>query len=356
MGTMRDDLLSAMDEDPEDDTNDSPDIPEETSDSSVSDDTQDADQVGEASVNDLEKQAPSSEGGKEDPTGAAGEPEAKQEAAPKADAQESVKAPLDWSPSQRESWSKVPRDIQDKILAREKDMADAIEGTADARKTHEHLSKLATAFAPVMAAEGANTPMEAIEGLFNTVAELRMGSPQQKAVKMASLISHYGVDIAALDSVLAGQTPEQGSNTQLEQMLDQRMQPFNDFMANQQQNQQTQNQATQNIATANVAEFAKANEFMNDVRQDMAYLVDLAAKNGQEITLQQAYDKACTLNPEICAVIDKRKADAALLGDQTSIAAKEAAMGLNGKQMGTGGGAASMSLREQINSAWDNAG
>lgn len=350
MDTMRDDLLAAMDEEPE---NDGESEVLENSGDTETQDTSEMDGSSEAEAS--EEQSEASEEAQSDDD--VDTPAAKQEAAAKADAQESLKAPVDWSPKQRESWSKVPRDIQDKIIAREKDMADAIAGTADARKTHDQFAQLASSFAPVMAAEGASTPMEAVEGLFNTVAELRMGSPQQKAVKMASLISHYGVDIQALDSVLAGQPVEEGSNAQLESMLDQRMQPVNDWMSMMAQNHHQQNQTVQDNATASVNEFAKTNEFLNDVRHDMADLVDMAAKRGQTITLQQAYDKACMLNPEISTVLDKRKSDEALLGGAKAIAAKEAAAGgLNGKQTGTGGGGAPLSLRDQISSAWDSAG
>jgi hypothetical protein len=346
MDTMREDLMAAMEDEPENDTPEAEAEVVDTPSAEAAPEVDDApkDEIPEGEAEPIEEPKPDTEvveGAK--PAEAA--------------AQESVKAPVDWSPSQRESWSKVPRDIQDKIIAREKDMADAIAGTGEARRTHDHFAKLASSFAPVLAAEGMSNPLQAVEGLFNTVSELRMGSPQQKAVKMASLISHYGVDIQALDSVLAGQAPEQGSNAQFEDMIDQRMQPVNQLMDQLTQMQQTQNQSTMDTATASVNDFAKNAEFMNDVRHDMADLVDMAAKRGQTVTLQQAYDKACTLNPEICTILDKRKSDAALLGDQTSIAAKEAAAGgLNGKQLGTGGGGAAMSLRDQINEAWNDAG
>lgn len=271
--------------------------------------------------------------------------------------QDSIKAPLDWSPKQRESWSKVPRAIQDKVIAREQEMAQAMQGTAEARKTHDHLARLGQSFAPVIGAEGFNSPMEAVEGFFNTVAELRMGSPAQKATKIAQLIQHYGVDIQALDSVLVGQAPKSSPNAEMEQLIDQRMAPINQVMQQLGTMQQNKQQATQQNANASVQAFGEKAEFLNDVRMDMADLIDMAAKQGRELTLEQAYDRACALNPEVSQILETRKKEERILGSSNSIAAKRnAASGLNGRMTGGTGAPSSQSLRDTISNAWDEAG
>lgn len=271
--------------------------------------------------------------------------------------QDSIKAPIDWSPKQRESWSKVPRQIQDKIIEREQQMAQSMQGTADARKTHDTFTQLANSYAPVIAAEGVNTPMEAVEGLFKTAANLRMGTPETKARQIAQMIQHYGVDVAALDSILVGQAPEANPNQQFEAMMDKRMAPINEVLqhlGNIQQNKQTE---SQNTANASVIEFGDKAEFLNDVRMDMADLIDMAAKTGRSLTLQQAYDSACTLNPEVSKILETRKTEERILGTNSGMAAKRlAASSLNGKMTGTGGGPSSMSMRDTLTDAWDNAG
>lgn len=283
--------------------------------------------------------------------------EAKGEQKAEDNTQDSVKAPLDWSPKQRESWSKVPRPIQDKIIAREQEAAQAMAGTADARKTHDRFSQLANSYAPVLAAEGVNTPMEAVEGLFKTAANLRMGTPETKARQIAQMIKHYGVDVQALDSVLVGEAPQQNQNAQFEQMIDQRMAPINQVFEQLTQMQQNKQQQVQQQANHSVEDFGAKAEFLNDVRMDMADLIDMAAKQGRQLSLQDAYDRACTLNPEISKVLEDRKNQERILGSNSTMSAKRnAASGLNGRMTGGGGSASNVSIRDAIANAWDEAG
>lgn len=240
---------------------------------------------------------------------------------------DSPKAPVDWGPKERENWSKVPRDIQARIVQREKDMAEAMANTKDARQTHDAFKQLSQSYAPIMAAEGVSDPMEAVKGLFDTVATLRMGTPQQKAQMVAQLIGNYGVDIQTLDSALAGEAPAAADpqQTQLQQMLDERLAPMNQLMEAINQAQTQQQTQTQENAQASVREFAKTAEFLNDVRQDMADLIDMAASRGQDMSLEDAYKKACMMNPEISAVLAQREQEANIRANAQTMANKNAA-------------------------------
>jgi hypothetical protein len=267
----------------------------------------------------------------------------------------SLKAPLNWSPQQREEWSKIPRHLQEKIISREKEMDQAVAGTAEARKTHEYLAQLGQQYAPVLAAEGINNPIEAVEGLFRSVAALRMGSPVQKAEMLAHLVKTYGVDIRALDDALVGVQPQETQQNQFEALIDQKMQPINQLMQQLNMLQQQGQQQTRAQADQEVAQFAQSAEFLNDVRNDMADLIDLANKQGRSLSLQEAYDRACAIHPEISKVMEQRRQTEAITGGNQRIAQKKmAASSLNGRQVGTGGGVESLSIRDQLNAAWDD--
>jgi len=272
----------------------------------------------------------------------------------------SLKAPMDWSPEQREDWSKVPTHLQEKITEREQHMAQAMQGMSEARATHDQLTKLSQSYAPVIAAEGATSPMQAIETLFQTTALLQNGSQQQKAEMMAELINHYGVDIGALDNTLVGQpqAPEQAQNSQMEQMLNQRLAPLDNMMQQMNQHQASQQQATQQAANVSVQEFSQKAEFLSDVRADMADLIDMAHKQGRDMQLPEAYQKACSLNPQIVSIMQKRHAQKELAGNNSNLASKrEAASSLNGRMSGSGNaGDGGLSLHDTIAGAWDNQG
>jgi hypothetical protein len=270
---------------------------------------------------------------------------------------DSIKAPMDWGPKDRESWSKIPRHLQEKVMSREKELNTMLQTTADARKTHDQFGQLSTQYGSVLSDMG-NTPMEAVGNLFNTVASLKMGSPIQKAQIMADLIGQFGVDINTLDSALVNEAPSQESqqNGQFEQMLQERMKPYEAMLAQQtQQTNYAKKQKSQEALTE-VQAFAKTAEFLNDVKPEMADLIDMAYKRGVNMPLQQAYDIACSSHPEISSMIAERKQIAGVNGGNAALQAKKnAASSINGRKSGVGG-PPDLGLREQLSDSWDNAG
>ena len=263
-----------------------------------------------------------------------------------------LKAPAGWTPQQREQWSKIPQDIQEHIAARETEMADSIANTATSRATHDRMETLAKSYAPIMAAEGVSDPVQAAEGLFQTVSQLRMGNAQQKAQTIAQLVSYYGVDVGALDNALVGKDTPASPNADVERMLEEKMQPFNHMMQLLEQAKGEQVNQTKVNAEKAVKDFAANAEFLGDVRNDMADLIDLAHKRGVDMPLQEAYDKAVAMSPEINKVLEQRK----LMERNSTVQAKRtAASSLNGKRSGvdappSGGG----SMRDDIMAAFDS--
>ncbi|RLC07579.1 MAG: hypothetical protein DRI24_24655, partial [Deltaproteobacteria bacterium] len=181
------------------------------------------------------------------------------------------------------------------------------------------------------------------------------GSPEQKAQQIAGFIKTYGVDIGMLDGMLAGAapSPEQQQNNQMQDMMDQRMAPVNQLLERINQAQTDRNSATNQQAGTDVNAFSEQAEFINDVRMDMADMMDMAAQRGQNMTLQQAYDKACAINPEISKVMADRVENARIMGNNQTVQQKmNAASSIHGEQGGTGGGSEDLSLRDMISAGF----
>ena len=268
------------------------------------------------------------------------------------------KPPIDWSPELREQWGGLPAGVKSQIVARENQMAQAMQGTAQARSIANEFTGVANQYGSVMAAEGVKNPVQMFDNVMRTVSELRMGTPQQKANRMAELIQNYGVDLTTLDGALTasikGAPAPQGENAQFEQMLDQRLAPVNQMMQQLAGMQQNKQQQTQQSAMQEVDTFAQSAEFLSDVRHDVADLMDLATRQGREMPLQEAYDKACAMNPQIASVLEQRATQAKLAGNQRSIAGKRnagssLAPGNPRGQNTTPAG----SLYDAISAAWD---
>jgi hypothetical protein len=283
-------------------------------------------------------------------------------AAPEAEGEtphgDSIKAPVDWGPKDREAWSSIPRHLQEKVAAREKELNTVLQSTVEARRTHQEFSHLATQYGSVLSGM-AGSPLEAAGMMFKTAANLRMGTPIQKAQIIADMISDFGIDINTLDSAIVGEAPpaHQQESARIDQLVAERMAPFEQMMGQQNAYANQQKQQSQDSANNEVADFAKNAEFLADVRMDMADLIDMASKRGYNMPMQEAYEKACSFKPEIQSVLDERKKRSDLLSSNNSIANKRiAASSVNGQQIGNGGGNGALSMRDTIAAAWDGQG
>ena len=266
----------------------------------------------------------------------------------------SSKAPAGWSPTNREQWANIPDSVKEQITKREKEIDLALKKTTEERRVAQQLAKTVQPYQQAMVAAGYQDPFQAIDTLMRTESMLRGGTVQEKAETIGRLIHQYGVDIQALDGILAGQPQQPSQNSELEQLLDQRLAPVQQYMQQVQQTQQMAAQQQQAEAQQQVQQFSA--EFFDDVRMDMADLMDMAAKRGVEMTLQDAYDKACALHPEISKVVKQREAEQRLIeaGQQAAKKKAAASASLTGRQSGVpakdGGG----SLRDTIADVWSD--
>ena len=82
----------------------------------------------------------------------------------------------------------------------------------------------------------------------------------------------------------------------------------------------------------------------------MADILDLAANRNRNMTLQEAYDQACHLNPQIRQIIQAR-------GSQATVQSKrKAGSSIYGTPSGNGSAASPDSMRHAIENAWENIG
>lgn len=280
---------------------------------------------------------------------------------PVAEAKGEVGAPVDWDATLRESWKDLPAPVKAKIAERERHIAQTMQGTAQARRIADTFSQVASQYGSVMAAEGVQNPIQMFDNVMKTVSELRMGTTQQRASRLADLVQTYGVDIKALDDALTqrlGGQPEgqPGGNPDLEAMIDQRMAPVNSMMQQLAAMQQQKMQVGAQEAAHTVQEFASKpeGEFLNDVRHDMADLIDLATRQGREMSLQEAYNKACAMNPQISQVLEQRAQQQRLAEAGQGVAQKRAAASsIKPRSLAGGREGSSDNLTDALNAAWD---
>lgn len=266
---------------------------------------------------------------------------------------EPLKPPVDWAPEVAALWGDLNPEVQNAIAERERNINDILSQSAGAREAVQSFETMFQPYVPLMQAEGVTDPLVAVNGLLQTTATLALGSPQQKAERIAGLIAHYGVDIQALDAILAGQPAQDPQAQQIEQLLDQRLAPVNELLqrVNQLDQQSAQQLETQNAKT--IEEFAANPEhiFFDRVRDGMADFLDMAAQRGQSMTMEEAYQRACMADPQVAQAYMKQQADKAAAGDQAALtAAQRAGASVHGTPAGGEGGMLTddMSLREVL--------
>lgn len=272
--------------------------------------------------------------------------------------QSQTKAPSSWSAKARESWAKLPVDAQMEITKREKEVNKVLQDSAGARRAVQELNSVLAPHANRLMAAGIQSPIQAIGTLLATEGQLRQGDAVTKAQTIAQLVQQYGVDIQTLDDVLTQQIPTKSthSNSQLEELLNQRLAPFQQFMSQQQAYAQHQAEQSRIEAAKSVEQFSAQAEFINDVRLDMADLLDWAAQRGQTMTLDEAYQKACVMNSEIHKIIMDRERQKDMQGrNQAAQAKRNAAVSITGQPAGNASSPEAGNLRDQISQAWSDA-
>jgi hypothetical protein len=216
------------------------------------------------------------------------------------------RAPESWKPVAKESWGKLPAEVRDEVVRREREIVMTLQNTAGARRLAEQYHAAVAPFEMMVRTEGSDM-ITATRELFGQAAILRIGTPVQKAQLVAGVIKRFNVPIKDLDTLLVGEVvPDEDSK--IAQIIQQQLAPVRQFMNTiEGVRTQREKQVDSSIETE-IVTFAndKANEFFFDVKDEMADLIELATRREQPITLRQAYDKAVSMNDGVQQVVVKR--------------------------------------------------
>jgi hypothetical protein len=252
--------------------------------------------------------------------------------------QQADRAPASWKPEVREHWAQLPEGVRAEVARREAEVARTLQETAEARRTVESVMKTIAPYEGFIRAEGSN-PLQAIDNLMSTAARLRTGTAPELAQMVAGIVNQFGIGrfgngfIEQLDSALAGQQPRQADpqTMAVQQAVQQQLAPVQQFISKFEQLQQAQQQQAVQESYNQVGQFLQQAEFGEDVREDMADLLELAQKRGVQMTLQDAYQRACMMNPSVAKVMSQRQqARGAMQRGDAAQRARSAAVSVSG--------------------------
>ena len=264
-----------------------------------------------------------------------------------------IKPPPSWSAKDREQWGELPANLQKTIIDRERNYSVGIQKHAEGAKFAQRVVDTLAPYRHIMIQEGADE-VAAIGNLAQYAATMRVGTQQEKANTLARIIQQYGVDIPTLDDVLSGQgvDPE---TSKIDQILQQRLAPVEQMVQDFNRGRQENLRSTDVRLQKEIDDFSSKAEFIEDVREEMADILELNAKRGQEMTLEQAYEKAVGMRSDIQGVLSSRNKQQQLKNSKRRIASKEnAASSLDGGSQAPLENREAPSVRSAIADAWDS--
>lgn len=256
------------------------------------------------------------------------------------------KPPQSWRPAQKSKWGSVDAEVRQEIIRREREIETTLGNTASERQLAKAFQQTVQPFMARIQSMNIH-PIMAVGELLKADHVLSTAPTAQRAQFMAKLIKDYGVDVAALDSALSGQGTVDPTESKLDALLKQRLAPLESFMTSQQRQAEEQRQTVSARMTETVgqmaADTAKYPHF-DSVREDMADIVEIQAKKGVYLTLDQAYNRAVAMNPDLIPNSvgqddSRRQANAAQLANARAQRSKAASKSVGGAPSGGGTGA-----------------
>jgi len=255
------------------------------------------------------------------------------------------KPPVGLSPAAREAWKQTPPALKAEIAKREKDYAIGLQKNAEWANRARQMDQVLDPYKAFLSTNGGAA---AIPAVLERAMTLQMGTPTQRAQAAADIINQFGVDINQLDDILSGQAPapsQQQPMSENEQWLQQ-------FRQEQEQQRLQQQNYQQEQINQGVGAFLNdpAHEFASDVSEEMADLLEMAARRGVIMSLDQAYERACQIRPDIAQLVNGRKST------QSVNKRRNAASSIHGSPNGETTRQTGDNLRSAIEAAFDSVG
>jgi hypothetical protein len=201
-------------------------------------------------------------------------------------------APASWKMGEKKFWDQLPAEAKAAVQRRELETQRALSTSADARRHQETFQKVMHPYQPMLDAYGVKNPIDALVPLMQTRAALEVGTPDQKAQLIANLVHQFKIDITKLDGYLV-------SGPQAQLPIQQQQQPS--FDPRSIPELAPLFQIAEQYKSAQAAKVDSAIEEVSslpnfeDLREDMADILDLAASKGRSLTIKQAYDQAALM-------------------------------------------------------------
>lgn len=270
------------------------------------------------------------------------------------------RAPASWREENTSAWSDIPEAARVQILQRERQMDAALRDSSNAKKFSEAVIEKFNPHKAILEAEGA-TPIQAIESLLQTGAQLRTGSAPELAHLIAGMVTRFGTGrfgnqfVEMLDSALTGQAqgqPMSQPQANVQAMVQQQIAPMQEYVSGLQQREVQAAQEAQAQVDSHVEQFLLTQPHAEELRETMADVVEIGARQGRTLTLEEAYDAAMRMHPQLSqVVIEKAAAEKRAGGTTTARRARANSASVRGAAPRQSADDSNASVRDSIEAA-----
>lgn len=226
-----------------------------------------------------------------------------------------VKPPQHWKPLAKEKWAALPQEVQQEVSRVDREVQRVLQENAQLRQQGDGGYRQALApFENHFRASGVD-PVQATTKMLQLGYMLETGSPQQKAQALAHLYRASGADPEAFLAAV-----EAGPQSQTQQPAP----AFDPRMFAQQVKSELRAEMFRENANRELQTFQTQAEFLDvgpaedgsapSLRELMAGLISSRVAKG----IQQAYDIACQLHPDVKPVLAQREAAKAVTAQQAA--------------------------------------
>lgn len=215
-----------------------------------------------------------------------------------------LEPPASLSAQAKAEFKTLPEHFQREFIKRENDFKKGVEKYKQSADLGKRVAKVIEPYKPIIEQRGLNVD-NVIATMLNASYRLSTGTPEQRAQYLAQIARESNIDLNLLvnsghnQSTAAMPNGQQRNETnaqyeaRLARLEYERQQ---ELLLRQQQEQLSLAQQVQAFETARDDKGNLKYPYFQNVREEMADVIDLAQAKGKQITLEQAYQQAIRLN------------------------------------------------------------
>lgn len=254
--------------------------------------------------------------------------------------------PASWKKDYHETWNLADDKLKQYAWQRESEMKAGVEPLISKAQFADQMQEVLNPYMNTIQGLGIDAP-KAVKALMEADHALRYSTPQEKRQYFARLAQSYGVNLNEMGNDL----PQQAVDPTIYALQNELNNVRGEVMGWKQQQEQQQNQAL----LGEINNFSQKAEHFEEARPAMIQLL----QSGMATDLNDAYDKAIRLNPELFdAVQSGRQAEAdAAKRAAANVAAKRAraaAVSVKGSTPGTVTNTKAQDRRSLLAEQFDN--